>query len=87
MAKKMKVKSPSKEVSSNPMPSAPSGEDDFRAKDDAHDIMRYAMLKADGARHSKAMDLLRSAAALNPEPASKTLRMQPRKKGRGGRRA
>jgi hypothetical protein len=86
MAKKAKVKSPSKEVMANPI-SAPPGEDEYRAKDDAHDIMRYAMLKKDGARHSKAMDLLRAAAALNPEPASKTLRMQPRNKGRGGRRA
>ena len=86
MAKKAKVKSPSKEVSAMPMPTAPS-EDEYRAKDDAHDIMRYAMLKGDGARHSKAMSLLRAAAALEPQPVSKTLRMQTRKKGRGGRRA
>ena len=55
MAKGKKIKSPSVEVAS------PSMDKEWRARDDAHDLIRHAEIRKDKDRFSRAIALLKDA--------------------------
>jgi hypothetical protein len=74
MAKKkapIKVDSPS-----------PTLDTDYQARDDAHDVMRYASLRNNKERHDRAMKLIMGAAELEPRKARKMSRKSSRGAGR-----
>lgn len=78
MAKKAKLQVDS--------PAQPVSDPIWQARDDAHDIMRYATLKQDKSRHGRAMQHIRAAAELDDNDAD-DITPEPRKVSRAGKRA
>ena len=49
------------EVSANQVAAQPMGPDHYQTRQDAEDLMRVGMIRADKARHKRAVDALRCA--------------------------